>query len=166
IPNQNAGGDSSLGRIDFGLPLKFSLFASSQNWLRQGDMKRTFLDKFFPTSKTTSIKKEICGELQQIVCNLSLSSNYEQLLIQYFYEGLMLIDRSMFNVTSGEALMDKTLAISRNLISNIAGNKIIELTSLIRQLFQQNVTTTILELQTQIGQLATIVNQLQQNGFA
>ncbi|RDX69604.1 hypothetical protein CR513_51260, partial [Mucuna pruriens] len=26
-----------------------------------GDMKRTFLEKFFPASRTTSIRKEICG---------------------------------------------------------------------------------------------------------
>ncbi|RDX84450.1 hypothetical protein CR513_34497, partial [Mucuna pruriens] len=26
-----------------------------------GDMKRTFLEKFFPASRTASIRKEICG---------------------------------------------------------------------------------------------------------
>ncbi|RDY09859.1 hypothetical protein CR513_05719, partial [Mucuna pruriens] len=34
----------------------FSLDRATKDWL-----KRTFLDKFFPTSRTTSIRKEICG---------------------------------------------------------------------------------------------------------
>ncbi|RDY14636.1 hypothetical protein CR513_00288, partial [Mucuna pruriens] len=79
-----------------------------------------------------------------------------QLLIQYFYEGLMMMDRNMIDPTSDGALMDKTPTATRNLISNMASNtqqfgargvneatdidsqrlenKIIELTSLARQL--------------------------------
>ncbi|RDX69313.1 hypothetical protein CR513_51593, partial [Mucuna pruriens] len=36
----------------------------------------------------------------------------EQLLIQYFYEGLMVMDRSMIDATSGGALMDKTPTVA------------------------------------------------------
>ncbi|RDY02889.1 hypothetical protein CR513_13612, partial [Mucuna pruriens] len=42
------------------------------------------------------------------------------LLIQYFYEGLMMMDRSMIDTISGGALMDKTLIVARYLISNMA----------------------------------------------
>ncbi|RDX78728.1 hypothetical protein CR513_40951, partial [Mucuna pruriens] len=47
----------------------------------------------------------------------------EQLLIQYFYEGLMMMDQSMIDTASGGALMDKTPATTRQLISNMASNK-------------------------------------------
>ncbi|RDX78695.1 hypothetical protein CR513_40986, partial [Mucuna pruriens] len=46
----------------------------------------------------------------------------EQLLIQYFYEGLTMMDRSMIDVVSGGVLMDKTSVVARHLISNMASN--------------------------------------------
>ncbi|RDX68980.1 hypothetical protein CR513_51971, partial [Mucuna pruriens] len=60
-----------------------------------GDMKRLFLEKFFPMSRTTAT----CPHHQ-------IS---EQLLLQYFYKGLLMIDQSMVDVASGGALMDKIL---------------------------------------------------------
>ncbi|RDX76442.1 hypothetical protein CR513_43564, partial [Mucuna pruriens] len=47
----------------------FSLDGAAKDWLylqpvlfnTWGDMKRTFLEKFFPASRTASIRKEICG---------------------------------------------------------------------------------------------------------
>ncbi|RDX88978.1 hypothetical protein CR513_29360, partial [Mucuna pruriens] len=46
----------------------------------------------------------------------------KQLLIQYFYEGLTMMDQSMVDVASRGALMDKTPATARHLISNMASN--------------------------------------------
>ena len=46
----------------------------------------------------------------------------EQLLIQYFYEGLLPMDRNMIDATSGGALVDKTPEAARNLIFNMAIN--------------------------------------------
>ncbi|XP_010273508.1 PREDICTED: uncharacterized protein LOC104609021 [Nelumbo nucifera] len=46
----------------------------------------------------------------------------EQLLIQYFYEGLQPTDRSMIDATSGGALVDKTPKTARNLIANMVVN--------------------------------------------
>ncbi|RDX64392.1 hypothetical protein CR513_57056, partial [Mucuna pruriens] len=48
---------------------QFSLDGAAKDWLylqlalfnTWGDMKRTFLEKFFPASRTASIQKEICG---------------------------------------------------------------------------------------------------------
>ncbi|RDX70902.1 hypothetical protein CR513_49806, partial [Mucuna pruriens] len=40
----------------------------------------------------------------------------------YFYEGLSMMDRSMIDAASGGALMDKTPAAARHLISNMASN--------------------------------------------
>ncbi|RDY01469.1 hypothetical protein CR513_15198, partial [Mucuna pruriens] len=46
----------------------------------------------------------------------------EQLVIQYFYEGLTMMDRSMIDAASGGALMDKTPTVARHFISNMASN--------------------------------------------
>ncbi|RDX96708.1 hypothetical protein CR513_20600, partial [Mucuna pruriens] len=40
----------------------------------------------------------------------------------YFYEGLSMMDKSMIDAASGGALMDKTPAVARHLISNMASN--------------------------------------------
>ncbi|RDY02854.1 Retrovirus-related Pol polyprotein, partial [Mucuna pruriens] len=99
-------------------------------------MKRTFLEKFFPASRTASIRKEICGIRQhaaetlheywerfnKLCATCPHHQISEQLLIQYFYEGLSLMDKSMIDAASGGALMDKTPAAARHLISNMASN--------------------------------------------
>jgi hypothetical protein len=46
----------------------------------------------------------------------------DQLLIQYFYEGLMLTDRSIIDAASGGALVDKTPEVACQLITNMAAN--------------------------------------------
>ncbi|RDY09186.1 hypothetical protein CR513_06482, partial [Mucuna pruriens] len=99
-------------------------------------MKRTFLEKFFLASRTASIRKEICeirqhtGEtlheywerFNKLCATCAHHQIREQLLIQYFYEGLSMMDRSMRDATSGGALMDKTPTTARHLISNMESN--------------------------------------------
>ena len=46
----------------------------------------------------------------------------EQLLIQYFYEGLLPLDRSMIDAASVGALVDKTPSEAKDLIANMAAN--------------------------------------------
>jgi len=46
----------------------------------------------------------------------------DQLLIQYFYEGLMPTDRSIIDAASRGALVDKTPEAACQLISNMAAN--------------------------------------------
>ncbi|RDX60929.1 hypothetical protein CR513_60888, partial [Mucuna pruriens] len=95
-----------------------------------------FLEKFFLSFRTKSIRKEIFDRRQhsgetlyeywERFNKLCATCPYHQinkkLLIQYFFEGLMLIDRSMIDATSGGALMYKTPIASRNLISNMTEN--------------------------------------------
>ncbi|RDY09611.1 hypothetical protein CR513_06000, partial [Mucuna pruriens] len=122
----------------------FSLDGAAEDWLylqpalfnTWGGMKRTFLEKFFPASRTASIKKEICGIRQhtgetlheywerfnKLCATCPHHQISEQLLIQYFYEGLLMMDRSMIDAASGGALMDKMPATARHLISNMASN--------------------------------------------
>ncbi|RDY02082.1 hypothetical protein CR513_14520, partial [Mucuna pruriens] len=86
-------------------------------------MKRMFLEKFFSASKTATIKKEICGiRFNKLCATCPHHQISEQLLIQYFYECLTMMDRSMIDAASGGALMDKTPAATRHLISNMASN--------------------------------------------
>ncbi|RDY11464.1 hypothetical protein CR513_03872, partial [Mucuna pruriens] len=129
-----------------------------------------------PASKTMTIRKEIYGirqysretlhEYWERLNKLCATSPHHQIsekfLIQYFYQDLMMMDRSMIDATSGGAVMDKTLVAARHLISNMAcnmqqfgtrgattsqmvnevgaihnltlGNQLTELTSLVRQL--------------------------------
>ncbi|RDY13752.1 hypothetical protein CR513_01283, partial [Mucuna pruriens] len=101
-----------------------------------GDMKHIFLDKFFPASRTATIKKGICGIRQhsgetlheywerfnKLCATCPHHQISEQLLIQYFYEGLTMMERSMIDATSRGALMDNTPATTRHLISNMASN--------------------------------------------
>ncbi|RDY02896.1 hypothetical protein CR513_13587, partial [Mucuna pruriens] len=84
-------------------------------------MKRMFLEKFFPASRT--IRKEICEiRFNKLCATCPHHQISEQLLIQYFYEGLTMMDQSMIDATSRGALMDKTPTTTRHLISNMASN--------------------------------------------
>ena len=102
-------------------------------WL---DMKRLFLEKFFPASRAAAIRKDICGirqlqgetlyeyweRFKKLCASCPHHQIPEQLLIQYFYEGLMPMDRNMIDAASGGALVDKTPAAARDLIANMAEN--------------------------------------------
>ncbi|XP_048227305.1 LOW QUALITY PROTEIN: uncharacterized protein LOC125369336 [Ricinus communis] len=99
-------------------------------------MKRLFLDKFFPATRAANIRKEIYGITQfigetlyeywerfkQLCAKCPHHQISPQLLIQYFYEGLLPMDRSMIDAASGGALVDKTPEEAKQLISNMAEN--------------------------------------------
>ncbi|XP_042405185.1 uncharacterized protein LOC121995530 [Zingiber officinale] len=123
----------------------FSLTGVAKDWLYYLppgfitswiDMKKAFLEKFFPASRTATIRKSICG-IQQVVgetlydywerfkklCSSCPQHQIsEQLLVQYFYEGLLPMDRSMIDAAAGGALVNKTPEQARELISNMAEN--------------------------------------------
>jgi hypothetical protein len=85
-------------------------------------MKKIFLEKYFPASRVVNIRNEICGILQshgktlfeyrerfeQLCIQCPHHQILDQLLIQYFYEGLMPTDRSIIDATSGGVSVDKT----------------------------------------------------------
>ncbi|RDX80385.1 hypothetical protein CR513_39061, partial [Mucuna pruriens] len=122
----------------------FSLDGAVKDWLylqpvlfnTWGDMKHMFLEKFFPASRTTTIRKEICrirqhtGEtlheywerFNKLCATCPHHEISEQFLIQYFCEGLSIMDKSMIDATSRGALMDKTPTTARHLIPNMASN--------------------------------------------
>jgi len=99
-------------------------------------MKKIFLEKYFPASRVANIRKEIYGirqshgetlseyweRFEQLCIQCPHHQIPDQLLIQYFYEGLMPTDRSIIDAASGGALVDKTPEAARQLISNMAAN--------------------------------------------
>ncbi|KAH9717584.1 hypothetical protein KPL71_021883 [Citrus sinensis] len=104
----------------------FSLADSAKEWLY-----------YLPSaSKAGSIRKEICGirqyngeplydyweRFKKLCASCPHHQISDQLLIQYFYEGLLPMDRSMIDAASGGALVDKTPEAARNLIANMAAN--------------------------------------------
>ncbi|RDX83053.1 hypothetical protein CR513_36077, partial [Mucuna pruriens] len=88
-------------------------------------MKRMFLEKFFPTSKTATIRMEFCGIRQQSRETLhEYWERFNKLCATYPHHqiSISMMDRSMIDAASGGALMDKTPVATRHLISNMAGN--------------------------------------------
>ncbi|KAJ9552130.1 LOW QUALITY PROTEIN: hypothetical protein OSB04_016175 [Centaurea solstitialis] len=121
----------------------FSLKDRAKDWLYSlppgsvttwNQMARLFLDKFFPASKAATLGREICSIKQRdvetlheywerfniFVCpQLGIS---EQLLLQYFYEGLLPMERKMIDAASGGAIFNKTPTQVRALITTMAEN--------------------------------------------
>ncbi|XP_019178826.1 PREDICTED: uncharacterized protein LOC109173960 [Ipomoea nil] len=99
-------------------------------------MVRLFLEKFFPASRAASIRREICGikqrdvetlheyweRFKQLCASCPQHGVSEQLLIQYFYEGLLPMERNMMDAASGGAIVNKTPRDARDLISIMAAN--------------------------------------------
>ncbi|XP_061347742.1 uncharacterized protein LOC133293222 [Gastrolobium bilobum] len=123
----------------------FSLDGGAKDWLYYlqpssietwNDMARLFLEKFFPSSRATSIRKEISGikqangenlheyweRLKRLCASCPHHQISEQLLIVYFYEGLLHMDRNLIDAASGGVLVDKTPDEAKALISNMAAN--------------------------------------------
>ncbi len=123
----------------------FSLADKAKDWLYYlpprsirswNEMEKIFLEKFFPASRVGNIRKEICGikqmtretlheyweRFQQLTLSCPQHQVPEQLLLQYFYDGLLFMDRNMIDAASGGALMNKTPEEARNLISSMAAN--------------------------------------------
>ncbi|XP_011001629.1 PREDICTED: uncharacterized protein LOC105108855 isoform X2 [Populus euphratica] len=106
--------------------LFFSILSCSiETW---NAMKKIFLEKYFLVSRVANIRKEICGirqfhretlseywkRFEQLCIQCPHHQILDQLLIQYFYEGLMPTNRNIIDAASPEA--------ARQLISNMEAN--------------------------------------------
>ncbi|CAN6704207.1 unnamed protein product [Malus baccata var. baccata] len=123
----------------------FSLMDKAKDWLYElapgtvtswESMKRAFLEKFFPTSRIILLRKKISGIQQEegesfptyyerfksLVASCPQHQMKEELLLQYFYEGLLPIERQMLDASAGGALVDKTPMAAKVLIANRALN--------------------------------------------
>ncbi|CAN6677833.1 unnamed protein product [Malus baccata var. baccata] len=123
----------------------FSLLEKAKDWLYElapgtvtswESMQRAFLEKFFPTSRVILLRKKISGIQQSpgesfptyyerfktLVASCPQHQMKEELLLQYFYEGLLPLERQMLDASAGGALVDKTPRDAKTLIANRALN--------------------------------------------
>ncbi|CAN6554908.1 unnamed protein product [Malus baccata var. baccata] len=123
----------------------FSLMDKAKDWLYElapgtvttwESMKRAFLEKFFPTSRIILLRKKISGiqqdegesfptyyeRFKSLVASCPQHQMKEELLLQYFYEGLLPLERQMLDASAGGALVDKTPLAAKILIANRALN--------------------------------------------
>ncbi|KAJ9553458.1 hypothetical protein OSB04_017503 [Centaurea solstitialis] len=123
----------------------FSLKDRAKDWLYSlppgsvttwNQMARLFLDIFFPASKAASLRREICSikerdvetlheyweRFKHLCVSCPQHGISEQLLLQYFYEGLLPMERKMIDAASGGAIFNKTPTQVRALITTMAEN--------------------------------------------
>ncbi|KAM1747951.1 hypothetical protein ACFX12_008998 [Malus domestica] len=133
------------GRILKMKAFPFSLMDKAKDWLYElapgtvtswESMKRAFLEKFFPTSRIILLRKKISGIQQEegesfptyyerfksLVASCPQHQMKEELLLQYFYEGLLPLERQILDASAGGALVDKTPMAAKVLIANRALN--------------------------------------------
>ncbi|CAN6697889.1 unnamed protein product [Malus baccata var. baccata] len=164
----------------------FSLMDKAKDWLYElaigtvtswESMKRAFLEKFFPTSRVILLRKRISGIQQEegqsfptyyerfksLVASFPQHQMKEELLLQYFYEGLLPIERQMLDASAGGALVDKTPTAAKTLIANRALNaqqyEGVGQRNTTRQ-HQVNEVSAITELQNQMANLTTLLSQV------
>ncbi|CAN6542456.1 unnamed protein product [Malus baccata var. baccata] len=164
----------------------FSLMEKAKDWLYElapgtvtswESMKRAFLEKFFPNSRVILLRKGISGIQQEegesfptyyerfksLVASCPQHQMKEELLLQYFYEGLLPIERQMLDASAGGALVDKTPTAAKTLIANRALNaqqyKGVGQRSTPRQ-HQVNEVSAISELQNQMASLTSLLSQV------
>ncbi|WVZ21467.1 hypothetical protein V8G54_008789 [Vigna mungo] len=98
------------------------------------EMQIRFLNRFFPASRVSYFRRQICTIEQGQ--NESLSDFWDRfnklclmcpnhqlqdsLLLTYFYEGLLQRERMLVDVAAGGSLMNKTPVEARQLLSNMA----------------------------------------------
>ncbi|CAN6547393.1 unnamed protein product [Malus baccata var. baccata] len=93
---------------------------------------RAHFQQFFPTSRIILLRKKIRGIQQEegesfptyyecfksLVASCPQHQMKEELLLQYFYEGLLPLERQILNASMGGALVDKTPMAAKILIAN------------------------------------------------
>ena len=164
----------------------FSLLEKAKDWLYElapgtvtswESMKRAFLEKFFPTSRVILLRKRISGieqnegesfpayydRFKTLVASCPQHQMKEELLIQYFYEGLLPIERQMLDASAGGALVDKTPVAAKTLIANRALNA--QQYEGVGQRSNSrpqsvNEVSAISEIQSQLANLTSLVSQV------
>ncbi|CAN6547335.1 unnamed protein product [Malus baccata var. baccata] len=173
----------------------FSFMEKAKDWLYElapgtiiswESMKRAFLEKFFPTSRVILLRKRISGiqqdegesfptyyeRFKSLVASCPQHQIKEELLLQYFYEGLLPIERQMLDASTGGALVDKTPTAAKTLIANRALNaqqyEGVGQRSNPRQHQvnegTQNRDKRMDELEKQVGQIAEFMGQFREQG--
>ncbi|XP_050111755.1 uncharacterized protein LOC126590310, partial [Malus sylvestris] len=126
----------------------FSLMDKAKDWLYElapgtvtswESMKRAFLEKFFPTSRIILLRKKISGiqqdegesfptyyeRFKSLVASCPQHQMKEELLLQYFYEGLLPLERQMLDASAGGALVDQTPMAAKINVSNSVSTNVV-----------------------------------------
>ncbi|XP_050878237.1 uncharacterized protein LOC127082059 [Lathyrus oleraceus] len=164
----------------------FSLKGAAKDWLYYlesnsvttwNDLKKVFLERYFPASRVASIQKK-CGirqgneslaeyweRFKQLLSSCPQHQITEQLLIQYFYEGLLPMDKNILDAASGGVLVDKTLVAAKTLIENMSLNSQ-QFTTINNYMVQTKgvnkiqVSSSNKALETRIEELTSLVKQM------
>ena len=89
------------------------------NW---NNLRKAFLEKYFPASRTSTLRKEIYSakqdyeeslyyywnRFQDLLSRCPLHQIPDEQLVQYFYDGLKIQDKGMLDAASGGSLIDLT----------------------------------------------------------
>ncbi|CAN6583783.1 unnamed protein product [Malus baccata var. baccata] len=173
----------------------FSLMDKTKDWLYElapgtvtswESMKRAFLEKFFPTSRVILLRKRISGIQQEegesfptyyerfksLVASCPQHQMKEELLLQYFYEGLLPIEQQMLDASAGGALVDKTPTVAKTLIANRALNAqqyegVGQRSTTRQHQVNEGMQTRdkkVDELEKQVGQIAEFMGQFREQG--
>lgn len=160
----------------------FSLQDKAKDWLYYlppatfttwNQVHKAFLEKFFSASRIGSIRKEICGIKQmdgetfyeywerfnKLCASCPQHQISEQLLIQYFYEGLLPMDRNIVDAASGGALVNKTPAQARELVNIMAQNSQ-QFGTQDTQFRKVNELSLGPSVETQLSQITAMLNKL------
>ncbi|WCJ29180.1 hypothetical protein M5689_010829 [Euphorbia peplus] len=114
----------------------FSLEDATNDWLLNlpsgtvatwAQMVQSFLDKYFPVSRAVLIRKKDVESLhdywesfKKLCESCPQHGIVESSLIQYFYEGMLSMERKMVDAASGGCFLDKTTITAKELIRVIA----------------------------------------------
>ena len=160
----------------------FSLADKAKDWLYKlpnehitswDQMVKVFLDKFFPTSRMITLRKQITGiqqgpmetypefyeRFQALITQCPQHQFNDTSLLQYFYEGLQQVDRDMLDAASGGCFMDKTPDEAKELIANRASNAQ-QYAGLRTSTKSVNEVSSVSKLEDQISKLTAVISQV------
>ncbi|CAN6567563.1 unnamed protein product [Malus baccata var. baccata] len=110
----------------------FSLLEKAKDWLYElapgtvtswESMQRAFLEKFSGIQQSPGESFPSYYErFKSLVASCPQHQMKEELLLQYYYEGLLPLERQMLDASAGGALVDKTPRDAKTLIANRALN--------------------------------------------
>ncbi|XP_057810237.1 uncharacterized protein LOC131024715 [Salvia miltiorrhiza] len=120
----------------------FTMTAEANSWFASlppnsittwAEMKKLFLEHFFPPTKTNALKKEISGVKQEYDESLSIYwTRFRRLvdscpnhkfsdgdLLQYFYQGMTVDTKNLVNSSSGRGFSQNTVSEAKKLIQHL-----------------------------------------------
>ena len=170
----------------------FALKDAAKDWLYYlppgcvttwAEMKKRFLEKYFPASKSSTLKKEISNieqnsdesfyeyweRFKRLCASCPYHGYHDEDLIMYFYNGLVNDDVRMINVASGGSILNNTSEAARALIEELAeGSRQFNKRSHDKRAIRENVSTEskVGKLEDQMQALTSMMRDFMVKGKA